>query len=673
MNVKRALCLALAVLLALLPLATLAEEQKYVKNTGTEPVGVFAAIGDSTPVRPLNPGEQVKWLGEETVAGALWYAVEGGFVPAGPSVEVIVPGSPAPQATEPPTQPTDPPVQPVEPGPSSQPSPVENEPEPTPQGSDAPEPSPAASADPEPSPAATAGPEGSPAASADPEATPSASDGPEPSPSASTDPEPSPAASDDPGPSPAASADPEPSPAATAGPSPSSAPSPSATATPRPGGASDTELVIDTAYTYPGMEKSYADGYMPTVSGGKALFVLPLLGDALGDVVRVTPDISTSGPFLYGNYQFDLNKSAQTATDSAGNQVSRQAFLVSLALDLAKNRYNGTYPLTFHVSYTDKHGDPAEQDFTLQVTITDGKDPGSESGGGGWSGGPTAVRKPVLVLESGEIDVDAITGGQGFTLTVQVKNVGDLPAKNVRILAGADGQGVYRSDSLAPVFLTLLGQGESTQTSFPFASDKTVFAGRHGLSVTLAYEDVYGNCYGDTVPLQIIVRQEASIDFDEMKLPETVTSGDTFTQPVCVYNTGYAPVYNVRCTLRMDGLIAASAFLGTLEPQQSADKAISVFVTTLSGKEKYGTTYGELIISYEDMAGQAHTEYQQLQTAVQAPVEITDEEKLKQEKEQKEQQTLSQWWVSLLVSIAFILIILSVIVIARFSRMLKMK
>jgi len=123
----------------------------------------------------------------------------------------------------------------------------------------------------------------------------------------------------------------------------------------------------------------------------------------------------------------------------------------------------------------------------------------------------------------------------------------------------------------------------------------------------------------------------------------------------------------------MDGLIAASAFLGTLEPQQSADKAVSVFVTTLPGQEKYGMAYGELIISYEDMNGQEHTEFQSLQTNLLAPVQITDEEKEKQEREQKEQQTLSQWWVSLLVAIAFILIILSVIVIARFTRMLKMK
>ena len=473
------------------------------------------------------------------------------------------------------------------------------------------------------------------------------------------DPEPSPG-QDDPAPSPGQN-DPDPTSSADPGPTPSP--------TPRPGGASATELVIDTAYIYPGMTKSYSSGYMPTVSEGKALFVLPLLGEVMGDVLRVTPDMATTGPFLYGNYQFDLKKSTQTAVDSAGNQMSRQVFLISLALDLAKNRYNGTYPVVFRVSYTDVNGQSAEQSFTLQVTITNGK---NHSSGGGYSG-PTAVKKPVLVLEQSEVSSPAIAGGEAFTLTLQVKNVGDLEAKNVRILAAAQGQGIYRSDSLAPLFLTLLGPGESASLSFPFASDKTVFAGRHDLAVTLSYEDKYGNAYGDSVPLQINVTQEPSIGFDEMKLPETLTSGDTFTQPVCVYNTGYAPVYNVRCTLRMDGLIAASAFLGTLEPQQSADKAVSVFVTTLAGKEKYGAAYGELIVAYEDMAGREHTEYQSLRTTIQAPAVQTDEEKAKQEKEQKEQQTLSQWWVSLLVAIAFILVVLSIIVIARFSRMLKMK
>ena len=42
MNTKRFICLALATLLALLPLTTLAAGEKYVKNTGKEPVGKYS-------------------------------------------------------------------------------------------------------------------------------------------------------------------------------------------------------------------------------------------------------------------------------------------------------------------------------------------------------------------------------------------------------------------------------------------------------------------------------------------------------------------------------------------------------------------------------------------------------------------------------------------------------
>ena len=608
MNAKRIGCLLLAALLLGMPLVARAAGERYVKNVGPEPLPVYGAPGDAAPVQTLGPGEQTPWLGEEKVNGVLWYRIKDGWMPEGPALAVV--------EELPIVMQLDPPVE-VEPTPTPRPGgrpiqilqPRNSETDPL---------------DPLPPPAHH-----------------------------------EPGATDDPTPT----AVPEPT--TSAAPTASAAPTP----TPQLTGAPTTELVIDTAYIYPGMTKSYADGYMPTVTKDKALLVLPLLGDILGDVVRVTPNISTSGPFAYGNYQFDLKKSTQTATDRAGNQVSRRVFLVRLELALNKTRYIGTYPVTFALDYTDVHGDARGQAFTLQVTVTDGKKPSS---GGGYSG-PTAVKKPMLVLESSELSRPTIAGGEAFTLTVQVKNVGELEAKNVRILAAAEDQSLYRSDSLAARFLDLLAQGDSAAASFPFTSDKTIFAGRHSLSVTLSYEDKYGNAYYDTLPVQIGVVQDPAIGFDEMKLPETLTSGDTFTQPVCVYNTGYAPVYNVRCTLRMDGLVAASAFLGTLEPQQSADKAISVFVTTLPGKEKYGTAYGELVVSYEDMAGQEHTEFQSLRTTIQAPVEITDEEKAKREKEQKEQQTLSQWWVSLLVSIAFILILLSLIVIARFTRMLKMK
>ena len=100
---------------------------------------------------------------------------------------------------------------------------------------------------------------------------------------------------------------------------------------------------------------------------------------------------------------------------------------------------------------------------------------------------------------------------------------------------------------------------------------------------------------------------------------------------------------------------------------------MTVFVTTLSGTQKYGDTYGSVQIFYEDVNGERHTEFQSVKMTVAEPVKVTDEEKAKKEKEQKEQQTLSQWWISLLVAIAVIIILIAVIVIARFVRMMRLK
>ena len=54
-------------------------------------------------------------------------------------------------------------------------------------------------------------------------------------------------------------------------------------------------------------------------------------------------------------------------------------------------------------------------------------------------------------------------------------------------------------------------------------------------------------------------------------------------------------------------------------------------------------------------------------------VDITDEQKAAEEAKKQEQQTLSQWWVSLLIGIAIIAIIVSVIIVTKFTRAMKMK
>lgn len=437
--------------------------------------------------------------------------------------------------------------------------------------------------------------------------------------------------------------------------------------TPLPG----QPLEIDTGYIYNGMDTSYAMGYMPKIAGGQAVIVLPLLGETQGDVIRVIPEISTDGPFVYGNYQFDVYKTTETALNAVGFSMERQVFLVSLALNLSPSRYNGTYPVTFDVQYTDVNGESQSQSFTLQVAITDGASKSTSSGGGG--GGQQSVRKPVLQLVSSAVTPDSVDGAGEVLLTVTLQNVGNRDATNLHVTAQSQDSDVLMTSDLNGVFLTGLAMQGTVEGSFTFAVNERTLSGSHYLTVQATYEDKYGGSYTDAWQFRVNVTQPVKLGFDQMKLPESITSGESFTEMLYVYNPSQAPAYQVQATLTVDGLVCASAYLGTIEAQGSAGKEMSIFATTLSGSQRYGESYGMLEISYQDEQGEWFVLTQDLDITIEEPKPITDEEKEKQEAEQKEQQTLSQWWVSLLIAIAAILVLLSLIIISKFTRMLKMR
>ena len=101
-------------------------------------------------------------------------------------------------------------------------------------------------------------------------------------------------------------------------------------------GRAQNGLSIETTKVYDGMDKSYSQGYMLKVANGKALIILPLTGDTQGDCITVTPQLDTEGPFVYGNYQFNVNK-------------VNGVFLVKLNLPLKADRKNGLYPVIFDI------------------------------------------------------------------------------------------------------------------------------------------------------------------------------------------------------------------------------------------------------------------------------------------------------------------------------------
>lgn len=447
--------------------------------------------------------------------------------------------------------------------------------------------------------------------------------------------------------------------------------------TPRP---LPVTLSIDNKNLYDGMTKTYSQGYSPVVSGGTATIVLPLIasGDISGSTIIATPNLGAiaGSPFVFGNYQKTVALGTHIIN---GGPDTANSYYVRFDLALVAERENGVYPVVIVIEGRDAAGYDILQEFTTYVTITDGagdpvpvvepQQPVSSSNG---SSGPTAS-KPVLVTTECVVSPNSISRGDTFDVKMMIKNVGKRTAHNVRVTIVSDDDNIILISDYSAQYLRSLPSGKEKEFAFEMQVLPMALGGLHSMSITILYERTDNVAYAEAAAFRVNVSQPVMFSFDEIKLPEKVTSGESFTLPVCAYNTGLTNIYNVKYSLDVPGLIAASAYLGNLEPQASSDKTMSVFATTIDSKTKYGVSYGTCLITYEDDSGNQMQESVDLKIEIVEPVKVTDEEKKKEEEKAEEQETLSQWWISLLFGIAIIAMLTAIIIVAKFSRMMKMR
>jgi len=442
--------------------------------------------------------------------------------------------------------------------------------------------------------------------------------------------------------------------------------------------ASSTVILgIDDANLYDGMTRTYSQGYSPTVANGVATIVLPLVttGSISGSTIVATPNLGTVGsaPFVFGNYQKTVALSTQPANNGTGTAT---CYYVRFDLTLTSDRKNGSYPVVIEIEGTDLSGNTIEQNFTTYVTITDGKvDPTPTDDNGLSSGGGSGVSasKPVLIVTACSVEPDTLESGDTMHVDLTVKNVGRRTAHNIRVNVTSDDTNIALVDEFSAPYLRGLASNKEAEFTFAMQVMPMALGGMHTMTIAIAYENTNNVAFTETAAFRVTVNQPILFSHDKVELPKNIASGESFSLPVNAYNTGLTSIYNVKCTLEVPGLIAASAYLGNLEPQKSSDKTMSVFATTIDSSTKYGTTYGACVFTYEDANGEQFQESVEVKIEILEPVKETDEEAQKTEEEAKEQKAMSQWWISLLFGLAIIAVLISIIIIAKFSRMMKMR
>ena len=415
------------------------------------------------------------------------------------------------------------------------------------------------------------------------------------------------------------------------------------------------QLTIDSCTLYPGMDKTYAQGYMPLVIDGYAYIVLPLLGDTYDGRVTVTANLGDlqNSPFVYGNY-------SQTAGGWG-------RYVFCLEIPLVKERYDGIYPVELKASYLNISGDQVNQSFTVYVTVTDGKTPPDPN-----EVIRQEVEKPELFISACTLTPQIVGGEDEFAVEVKIDNIGAIRARSVRLSYGSEAAGIYPAETNSAMHLENIASEDSATTTFKMRTTKDVLAGEQPFYITLDYVDLYGGIYSDTRTFLVSITQPSSISYDPVSLPKEITAGETVTLPANVFNTGKSTLRNVSVTLTGAGLFpTSSVFLGDILPGEAGYGEMKVFAGMLSMTEgytqSYGRTTGTYVISYTDDQGAIHTEEMQVSTEIKQP--IIEDNKDDEEKPDP----AFQWWMSVLIGIAIIAIIVTVIVVSKFSRMMKMR
>lgn len=386
------------------------------------------------------------------------------------------------------------------------------------------------------------------------------------------------------------------------------------TPTPEASQISEAELIIDTQHVYPGMDKSYAQGYVPSVADGTAIVVLPLtVSGGICDTLSASLDLGSpsSAPFVFKNY---VNAFALGTYTVAGGDVS--CCLIRFDLALRPDRINGSYPVVVHASGKTRDGITVSGEFTLYVVIADGKSAMTET-----PQESTAISQPKLIVEGYECSPEPLEAGAQALLSVAIKNTStSQTAKNIK-LSFKDEEGDILPASTGSAYIERIKKGASVVCEFDIRVTESASARTHMLTVTMEYENSNATAYVSSDTIVLDVEQPIRLEYEQPTLPTKVTEGDNVSFSMNVMNLGKSTVYNVLLTFKIPGLNnGGSVLVGNLQSGEAKKATTNLLVSSKDGE--YGDTSGTILLSYENEASELFEREIAVQTRIEKKIAI---------------------------------------------------
>ena len=358
------------------------------------------------------------------------------------------------------------------------------------------------------------------------------------------------------------------------------------------------EFELDQHSTIDGMNRSWYQGYAPSISYHKMTLCLPIRAEScVGDI---TVSLALDDPNV-----FVLSGEPKDVTISPKNGI----YPVKLVLPLEQYRRNGDYPATITIKGTDKTGKDIVETMPYIIRIRDGY-------------GSHETLEPVISDVIGNLDI-----GTDGSLSLTITN----PTTTQSIMDGeitvTDSTGEILMSGSNRYLITEILPGKSDTVTIPMTVKGNASISQHTLEVKLSY-----SCLGKsaewTESYTVPVTQAIRLEQGGVQLP-TAIAGELSNMTLPLMNMGKGELRNVLVKLEADGVLdAQSVLVGTM----AAGETKQAKLTFTPNLDSVGTHSGTVSIACEDAYGNSFSQTLDVTLTVDEPI---PEVELQQEEEKE--------------------------------------
>lgn len=245
--------------------------------------------------------------------------------------------------------------------------------------------------------------------------------------------------------------------------------------------------------------------------------------------------------------------------------------------------------------------------------------------------GASVANKPKLIISNYKLTPEMPKAGEEFTMNLTFYNTNSVKSvRNIKISLngseiGQTAEGKSASGSVfSPVnssntfYIKKIMPGKTNEKEIKLKTVPNAVAQNYTMNISFEYEDIEGNEFTATEVIGIPVVQTSEVLLGEAKVggemgSENLQVGAPVPIDLDFYNTGKDTLTNFMVTIEGQGFRIEESpryFVGNFAPGSSDHYSASITA------EEAGKIQGNIVITYEDSAGESHRKEMPIQATL---------------------------------------------------------